>query len=186
MRFLNNIFAQAGDLSRFNRTKSPMSLQGNVFVGKAKACIQEAAPRSLPEFDPKINLHKSADGHQFEITLGDNWTQGHKRELVTTERLGKAVIRDLPFEGADGKAIILDTDYSGGALKIHTIHFQGRSNMLLVEDSRSKLRRRVRCLLAHFYFTPLAWFCSALDWLKRMPSASRSRGRTGPPRLVGS
>jgi alpha-L-arabinofuranosidase len=119
MRFFNNIFAQAGDLTRFNRTKLPMSLQGNVFVGKAKACTQEAAPYLLPEFDPKINLRETADGHQFEVTLGSNWTQDHKRELVTTERLGKAVIPDLPFERADGKPIILDTDYSGSAHNPH-------------------------------------------------------------------
>jgi alpha-N-arabinofuranosidase len=115
MRFFNNIFAQAGDLTRFNRTKLPMFLQGNVFVGKAKACTQEAAPHLLPKFDPKIKLDKTADGYQLEITFGDDWTQDHKREVVTTERLGKAIIPDLPFERADGRPIILDTDYSGGA-----------------------------------------------------------------------
>lgn len=119
-RFFNNIFAQAGDLTRFNSTKLPMCLQGNVFVGRAKACTQEAAPLVLPEFDPKINLRETADGHQFEITFGNNWTQDHERELLTTERLGKAVIPDLPFERADGKQIILDTDYSRSAHNPHS------------------------------------------------------------------
>lgn len=115
MRFYNNIFAQAGDLTPFDNTKLPMFLQGNVFLGEARTCAQESSPLILPEFDPKITLRQTADGHQLEITLGENWIINHQRKLVTTARLGKAMIPDLPFEQPDGKPIVLDADYSGNA-----------------------------------------------------------------------
>jgi alpha-N-arabinofuranosidase len=120
MRFYNNIVAQEGDLTPFNSTKLSMFLHGNVFVGEAKVCTKEVAPLVLPGFDLKLNLRKTADyGHQLEMTFGDNWIQDYKRELVTTDQLGKALIPGLPFEQPDGKPIILDTDYSGGAHNPH-------------------------------------------------------------------
>ena len=35
------------------------------------------------------------------------------RTLVTTERLGKAIIPNLPYEQPDGSEIRVDTDYFG-------------------------------------------------------------------------
>ena len=36
-----------------------------------------------------------------------------KRDLVTSELLGKVIVPDLPFENVDGSAVRVDTDYFG-------------------------------------------------------------------------
>jgi alpha-N-arabinofuranosidase len=49
----------------------------------------------------------------LEITLDKNWLAKQKRKLVTTQRLGKAIIPGLPFENTDGSPLRIETDYFG-------------------------------------------------------------------------
>lgn len=112
IRFYNNLFAQAADISPFNETMLPMTLAGNVFVGAAKFCIRETDPLIDPGFDTAIHLSRIKEGSQLEITVDKSWT-AKPRTIVTTELLGKTTISDLRFEQADGSPIRIDKDYSG-------------------------------------------------------------------------
>lgn len=118
MRFYNNLFAQAGDLSPYDETRLPMSLGGNVFLKGAKACKHEAAPLTKPEFDPGIQLVETQDGAYLEISLDKTWSVEQARNTVTTDLLGKATIPNLPFEQADGTPISIDKDYLGSPRKL--------------------------------------------------------------------
>jgi alpha-N-arabinofuranosidase len=113
MRFLNNVFAQAGDITQFNQTTLPMRLDGNVFLGKAKACSQEEAPILRPEFDPKVELTKKDDGFYLEMMIDADWGRQRRSRLVTTEVLGVAVIPNLPFQNVDGRSIRIEEDFAG-------------------------------------------------------------------------
>jgi alpha-L-arabinofuranosidase len=115
MRFYNNVFAQGGDLSPYNRARLPMAVKGNVFLGAAKPSKQEAAPLLEPDFDPAINLIEKDGAFQLEINLDNKWATEQHRDLVTTGLLGKAQIPNLPFVRADNQSIRIDTDYSGRA-----------------------------------------------------------------------
>jgi len=113
MRFFNNLFAQAGDLSLFNETRLPMELAGNVFLKRAKPCSQEPAPMLKPEFDPDIQLVETSGGVQLSISMDRAWITERKRRLVTSAILGFAAIPNLPFEDVDGTALRIERDYSG-------------------------------------------------------------------------
>jgi len=41
------------------------------------------------------------------------WAKENARKPVTTERLGKAVVPDLPYENRDGSPLTVDTDHFG-------------------------------------------------------------------------
>jgi hypothetical protein len=113
MRFYNNLFAQAGDLSPYDETRLPMHLGGNVFLKGAKACKHEAAPLIKPEFDPGIRLVETPNGIYLEISLDKEWSVEQSRNTITADLLGLAMIPNLPFESADGTPVHIDKDYSG-------------------------------------------------------------------------
>ncbi len=113
MRFYNNVFAQAGDLSPYNQARLPMSVKGNVFLGTAKPSTQETAPLLKPDFDPAINLTNIDGVFHLQISLESTWATEQGRKLVTSDLLGMAMIPNLPFVHADNTSIRVDTDYSG-------------------------------------------------------------------------
>ncbi|MFO7976512.1 MAG: carbohydrate-binding protein [Candidatus Hydrogenedentota bacterium] len=111
-RFFNNIFAGHTGLATYDKASRPMFMAGNVFLNGAEPAEAEKAALALPEFDPAINLIQKSAAYHLEITLDLAW--GRKsRELVTTERLGKAVIPDLPYVQPDGTPYRIDRDYFG-------------------------------------------------------------------------
>jgi alpha-L-arabinofuranosidase len=113
MRFYNNLFAQAGDLSPYNQAQLPMLVKGNVFLGTAKPSTQEKAPLFKPGFDPAIKLNNTDAAFHLEINLDKTWATEQRRELVTSDLLGTATIPHLPFVRADNTSVRIDTDYSG-------------------------------------------------------------------------
>jgi alpha-N-arabinofuranosidase len=130
LRFYNNLFAQAGDLSPFDQTRLPVFLGGNVFLKGSKACAQEASPLLLPEFDPSPAVTGPEGDAHLEITLDRSWagTQAsgtevsgtqvsgtEARRLVTTAMLGNAAIPNLPFVQPDNAPLLIDSDYRGRA-----------------------------------------------------------------------
>ena len=113
MRFFNNLFAEAGDLSPYNQTRLPVWARGNVFLGTAKSSTQEKDPLLEPDFDPAIKLLGQRGSFELQINLNAKWATAQHRELVTSDLLGMAKIPNLPFVCADNKSIRIDTDYSG-------------------------------------------------------------------------
>jgi alpha-N-arabinofuranosidase len=112
-RFYNNLFVQRGDLSPYDAAKSPVWMDGNVFLKGAKPSKHEKDPLVKPQFDPAIKLVEKADGFYLEVQFDKAWAAERTRKLVTTDLLGKAAIPNLPYENPDGSPIRVNTDYFG-------------------------------------------------------------------------
>ena len=113
IRFYNNLLLGGGNLTSYNKPRLPVKMAGNVFLKGATPSVQEKAPLLKPGFDPGLKLVKEKDGFYLELAVDEAWSGRQKRQLVTSELLGKAVISDLPFENADGSPAKIDTDYFG-------------------------------------------------------------------------
>ena len=112
-RFFNNLFVAYDGLAPYDKATRPSQMAGNVFLKGAKPCKQEQDPVVLPQFDPGIKLVEEKDGIYLHLTLDKSWPEKPPRQLITTERLGKATIPDLPYEQPDGTPLKIDTDYFG-------------------------------------------------------------------------
>jgi alpha-N-arabinofuranosidase len=112
-RFYNNVLAESGNLGPYDAAKTPVWMEGNVFFKDAKPSKHEKDPLVKPDFDPNVRLVEKPDGFYLELHLDKAWAGQRTRKLVTTERLAKAAIPNLPYEQPDGKPIRIDTDYFG-------------------------------------------------------------------------
>ena len=112
-RFFNNLFVAYDGLAPYDKATRPSQMAGNVFLKGAKPCKLEQDPVVLPQFDPGIKLVEEKDGIYLHLTLDKSWAEKPPRQLITTERLGKATIPDLPYEQPDGTPLKIDTDYFG-------------------------------------------------------------------------
>ncbi len=112
-RYYNNLFVGPGDLSVYDLARLPVAMEGNVFLKGARPSRQEASPLVRPEFDPAIKLVKSEAGLNLELKTDSAWVAEQTRTLVTTERLGKASVPNLPWEQPDGSPLRLNADYFG-------------------------------------------------------------------------
>ena len=112
-RFINNIFAGTSNLSVYDGAALPMQMSGNVFLQQAAASKHEPSPLVVPDFDPKIQLTQTDQDTYLDLRLDSAWATLRTREIVTSDRLGKAVTPNLPFEQPDGSDYTLDTDYFG-------------------------------------------------------------------------
>ena len=110
VRFYNNLFVGSANLTGYDGATLPVQMEGNVFMKGARPSKHEATPIVAPEFDPLIRLLEKQEGCFLELTTNKVWSD-QKRKLVTSERLGKAIVPDLPFENRDGSSLNLNTDY---------------------------------------------------------------------------
>ena len=112
-RFLNNIFVGGIDQTPYDEAKLPVSMAGNVYVNGAKPSKHDHDVLVDKDFDPGIKLQDKSDGWWLEMAVDPVWISKQKRDIITTELLGKANIPDAPFEKPDGTPYRLDTDYFG-------------------------------------------------------------------------
>ena len=112
-RFFNNLFVSNSGLAPYDKATRPMQMAGNVFLKGAQPAKAEQDPLVLPESDPGIKVVEKPDGLYLEITLAKAWFEKQPRQLVTTQRLGRAKVPDLPYEQPDGSPLRIDTDYFG-------------------------------------------------------------------------
>ena len=113
-RFHNNLFAGKHGLSLYDAW-NPEHLQatGNVYLGEAKPSLVDHNELVDEKFDPGVSLTKEEDGWRLEMTIDPAWALNVKREMVTTETLGKAIVPNAPFVNPDGTPYRLDTDFFG-------------------------------------------------------------------------
>jgi alpha-L-arabinofuranosidase len=112
-RYFNNVFVGRGDLRGYDEARLPVSMNGNVFLKGARPSRHEIDPLLKPGLDPALELVETAHAFNLELTLDPAWTAGRTAKLVTTERLGKASVPNLPYEQPDGTPIRVNTDYFG-------------------------------------------------------------------------
>lgn len=123
-RYYNNIFLGYGPelnkndnrssygLAIYNEAKLPVWISGNLYYNRALASKWENNKVEHPDFKPDFSI--SEDGNQVFIILKlDDFSNGLKTGLITTEVLGKAKMANEGFENPDGTPIRLDTDYDG-------------------------------------------------------------------------
>jgi alpha-N-arabinofuranosidase len=111
-RYFNNVFAGPADLSPYNEAPMPVYMDGNVFLKGARLSKHEKEPLVKAGLDPALKLVEKPDGFYLEIVFDKAWMEG-LRKPITTERLGKAAIPNLPYEHPDGSPILINTDYFG-------------------------------------------------------------------------
>jgi alpha-N-arabinofuranosidase len=111
-KYSNNIFVKAADLSPYDRAPLAVMMEGNVFLDGAKPALFEKQPLLDKTFDPALKLVEGPGGFTLEFTFDKAWA-GRAHGLVTTERLGQAVIPNLPYERPDGTPLRIDTDFFG-------------------------------------------------------------------------
>ncbi len=114
-RFYNNIFVGLAGLAAYDDAALPVHMHGNVFLKGATPSRHEADPIVRQKVDPGIRLVQSSDGVALEITLEKAWADAASCPLVTTARLGRTVVPDLPYVQPDGSPYRIDTDYFGKA-----------------------------------------------------------------------
>jgi alpha-N-arabinofuranosidase len=110
-RYYNNLFVQRADMSVYDNAPLPMKMEGNVYLGGAKASGFDKGAIVKADFDPGVQLVSKPGGLYVEIKFDQTWIDGASRELVTSALLGKANLPDLAYEQPDGAPIRIDTDY---------------------------------------------------------------------------
>ena len=132
IRFINNLFVKSANAKQSLKPTLPVTFDGNVFtkgsVRYSNEGISKSAEKNIEnnktqvviekntldksDFDAKTVLTAEKDGIYLEINLDKSWLK-QKRNMVTSELLGKVIIPDLPFENPDGTKVVIDTDYFG-------------------------------------------------------------------------
>ncbi len=112
-RFYNNLFVSSCNAKVLDNSILPVWAAGNVFTRGTQASKFDVEALVLPEFDAGTKLTEQSDGWYLELSVDPDWTDKHKRQLVTTQLLGKAKVPGLSYENSDGTVLKIDTDYFG-------------------------------------------------------------------------
>ena len=112
-RFFNNLLIAPAGLTTYDEATRPVEMAGNAFLAGAKPSKHERDPVVRPDAEPALELIEKRDGVYLRIDLSDVCDDDRSRELVTTERLGRAEVPDLPYERPDGTPYRIDRDYFG-------------------------------------------------------------------------
>lgn len=114
-RWHNNLLGSRVNLATYDQAGAdwPSLMGGNVFTHGAKPSRTEQNPITAPACDLGATLVKKADGWYLTLKTDPAWQSAGKRQLVTTELLGKAKIPNQGFTLPGGASMSLDSDYFG-------------------------------------------------------------------------
>jgi len=112
-RFYNNLFVSACNASVLDNSMLQVWASGNVFTKGTQPSKFDREVLVKPEFDAAARITEKPDGWYLELAVDPDWTKEQKRQLITTELLGKAKIPNLSYENADGTPLKINTDYFG-------------------------------------------------------------------------
>ena len=112
-RFYNNLFVSACKANELDNSILQVWAKGNVFTKGTQASKFDREFLFKPEFDAGVSLTEKPNGWYLELAVDPNWTKAQKRQLITTELLGKTRVPNLSYENADGTPLKIDTDYFG-------------------------------------------------------------------------
>ena len=113
LRVYNNMFVGSGGLSAFDEKAVNTQAAGNVYLASAKPSAHDNDALVATKFKPALKLEEKPDGWWLEMAIDPVWASKQKRDIVTTELLGKAKIPNASFEKPDSTAYRLDKDYFG-------------------------------------------------------------------------
>jgi alpha-L-arabinofuranosidase len=112
-RFFNNIFAGGNGLVEYRKAALPMYMAGNVYMNGARPVKAEEDAVVFDNINPGVRIEETEDAVYLHLSLETGWRGDITRAPVTSERLGKAAIPELPWENPDGTPVRIDSDYSG-------------------------------------------------------------------------
>ncbi len=139
IQIVNNLFVDGGDARQYSKALLPVFFDGNVYTkGSVRAIsnnekskfgeMNEKAKEQMKsykyqdnkeqnalvkdDFDASVSLSELGQEWYLEIALDKSWLT-QKRNLVSTETLGNAIVPNLPFENVDGTPLNIDSDYFG-------------------------------------------------------------------------
>ena len=114
-RFLNNIFVGGPGLAAYDKATLAMQMSGNVFLNGAAPAKAASHALTIAETQPDIEVTQTQNDVYLRITLNRAWSEQAQSQLVTTQRLGTAVIPNLPYVQPDAASYRIDTDFFGNA-----------------------------------------------------------------------
>jgi alpha-N-arabinofuranosidase len=112
-RFYNNLVLHSDGLTTYDETVHPVWMDGNVYINGATPCHHEVNPIVASEFDPDVLLVDEPGGPTLHLNVDRSWVKETLHKIVTSDRLNKAKIPNLPYEKSDGSPYRIDTDYFG-------------------------------------------------------------------------
>ena len=92
-----------------------MQMSGNVFLNGAAPAKAASHALTIAETQPDIEVTQTQNDVYLRITLNRAWSEQAQAQLVTTQRLGTAVIPNLPYVQPDAASYRIDTDFFGNA-----------------------------------------------------------------------
>ena len=99
-------------LQEYHFAHLPVWVDGNVYLGGAKACKHERHNLVDTESPVKVELKERDGKYSLETNLYD-LLDGFRSGIITSDILGYAFEPEQRFENPDGTAITFDTDYLG-------------------------------------------------------------------------
>jgi alpha-L-arabinofuranosidase len=112
-RFYNNLFAAPSSLAALDNCALPCFAGGNVFTKGSQPSKFDAAALVETNFDAGLELTRKPGGWYLTVRENPAWRHEAKRQLVTTELLGRAKVTGCAFENPDGSPLRVSTDYFG-------------------------------------------------------------------------
>ena len=112
-RFFNNLFVGYTGLSVYGKDAVNLQAGGNVFIGTAKPSVHEQDALTLENINPNLKFVQMPDGWWLELTIDPDKISAQKRDIVTTQTLGKAMISKALYENPDGTPYGIVSTYPG-------------------------------------------------------------------------
>jgi alpha-N-arabinofuranosidase len=113
-RFYNNIFVGEKGLVVYDSWRAiKVQAAGNIHLDGAKPHNNERESLVVEDFGADIKLQEKSDGWWLEMAADSAWNAKQKRNIITTETLGKAQVPNLSYVKPDGTSYRIDTDYFG-------------------------------------------------------------------------
>ena len=112
-RYYNNLFVGYTGLSVYGEEAVNLQAGGNVFMDTSKPSVHEQDAIVLENLNPNLKIQEKFDGWWLEMTIDPDRVSTHKRSIVTTELLGKAMISKALYENPDETPYRIETTYFG-------------------------------------------------------------------------
>jgi alpha-N-arabinofuranosidase len=120
-RYFNNIFAGSGPafnpgwggMDQEQLDALPFDMEGNLYLNGAVPPVFDKNAVVLAQVLPPFRRVNSTTSPAVEWSVDPAWRETHVRPIVTTKRLGKTSVGNLPYEMPDGSAVRVDRDLLG-------------------------------------------------------------------------
>ena len=111
-RFYNNVFIGPSSLAVYDKAARRVFAEGNVYLQGAEPYANEPDSVRPAQSDPDLRIVEQGESVYLHARVDPSWNNP-RSALVTTKRLGQAVVSKAAYENPDGTPLALSTDYFG-------------------------------------------------------------------------